>query len=147
MRRNFKKDFTITFIGILVLLLGATLAVAQQQVNLTAGPAIATLPDGSQVPMWGFSCNAVQPTTTAATCSALKPGTVAGQWSPVVITVPSSAAGGLSINLTNNLTFTTSGSPTNVPTSIVIVGQLGGGLGSARTTTPSPLHDNQPTTW
>ena len=146
MRRNFKKAFPTTIIEILVLLLGATLAVAQQQVNLTAGPATATLADGSQVPMWGYSCGTVVSGSTA-TCNLLKANTLAGQWSPVVITVPSSAAGGLQINLTNNLTFATTGNATNVPTSIVIVGQLGGGLGSARTTTPSPLHDNQPTTW
>ena len=145
MRRNFKKHYTTTIIGILVLLLGATLAVAQQQVNLTAGPATATLPDGSQVPMWGYSCGAAVGGSTAS-CAALKPNTMAGQWSPVVITVPGSG-GGLTINLTNNLTFATTGLATNVPTSIVIVGQLGGGLGTARTTTPSPLHDNQPTTW
>jgi len=145
MRRNFKKHFTTTFIEILVLLLGATLAVAQQQVNLTAGPATATLPDGSQVPMWGYSCGAAV-SGSSASCVSLKP-VAAGQWSPVVITVPSSATGGLQITLTNNLTFTTSGTATNVPTSMVIVGQLGGGLGSARMTNPSPLHDNQPTTW
>jgi FtsP/CotA-like multicopper oxidase with cupredoxin domain len=35
-----------------------------------------------------------------------------------------------------------------VPTSIMIVGQVGGGLGSTRTTTPSPDHSNpQFTTW
>ena len=31
----------------------------QQQVNLTAGPTSITLPDGSSVPMWGYSCGAV----------------------------------------------------------------------------------------
>jgi uncharacterized membrane protein len=37
------------------LLLGVGPAVAQQQVNLTAGPASVSLPDGSSVPMWGYS--------------------------------------------------------------------------------------------
>jgi hypothetical protein len=66
-------------------------------------------------------------------------------WSPVVITVPSGQA--LTINLTNNLyssllTSTTAVNP--IPTSIMIVGQVGGGLGSLsqRTTTPSPGHAN-----
>ena len=39
-----------------VLLLGAGWAAGQQQVNLTAGPTSITLPDGSSVPMWGYSC-------------------------------------------------------------------------------------------
>ncbi len=54
-------------------------------------------------------------------------------WSPVVITVPTGAAGGLQINLTNTLSFTTAtgGTANNIPTSIVIVGQVGGGLGTA----------------
>jgi hypothetical protein len=57
-----------------------------------------------------------------------------------MITVPAGEI--LQINLTNSL-------PAPVPTSLVIVGQLGGGLGdvSQRTTTSSPLHDNQGTTW
>ena len=68
-------------------------------------------------------------------------------WSPIVITVPTGAAGGLQINLTNNLTFTpqTAGATVNnIPTSIMIVGQVGGGLGNValRTTTTSPDHSN-----
>ena len=59
-----------------------------------------------------------------------------------MITVPSGAAGGLQINLTNNLSFTPAagGAANTIPTSIVIVGQVGGGLGGAPTTTPSPNH-------
>ncbi|HEX8801813.1 MAG TPA: hypothetical protein VF772_24535, partial [Terriglobales bacterium] len=59
-----------------------------------------------------------------------------------MITVPYGAAGGLQINLTNNLSFTPAGggSANNIPTSIVVVGQVGGGLGSSRTTAPSPDH-------
>jgi hypothetical protein len=51
----------------------------------------------------------------------------------VIITVPYTGANtSLAINLTNNLTFTTaSGSVNTVPTSLMIVGQLGGGLGSS----------------
>ena len=40
----------------LLLLLGVSLSVAQQQVNLTAAPTTTTLPDGQSVPMWGYSC-------------------------------------------------------------------------------------------
>ena len=48
----------------------------------------------------------------------------------------------LTINLTNNLSFTPTGATTAnaIPTSIVIIGQVGGGLGSSRTTTLSPSH-------
>ena len=131
------------------LLLGAVGTLGQQQINLSAGPTSAILPDGSSIPMWGYSCGAVV-TGSTATCVALNPAAAAiGAWSPVVITVQTGQD--LQINLTNNLTFApTGGGTTNsIPTSLVIVGQLGGGLGDAsqRTVTPSPTHDNQPTTW
>jgi len=128
-----------------VLLLGAGLAVSQVTVNLTAGPSSATLPDGSVVPMWGYSCDG-GPT---ANCRALNGSTSSGVWSPVVITVPTGQ--NLTINLTNNLTFqpaTPAGAAPNlIPTSLTIVGQLGGGLGSGRTTTPAVVHENMGTTW
>src|SRR5438045_8794189 len=120
----------------LLLILGLSLSVAQQQVNLTAAPTTTTLPDGQSVPMWGYSCANVA--GSAATCAPLNPAAASvGQWSPVVITVPASA-GGLQIKLTNNLSFATgNATPNNIPTSIVIVGQLGGGLGSTGTYSPS----------
>jgi hypothetical protein len=145
-----------------VLLLGVGLAVAQQQVNLTAAPTVATMPDGSQVPMWGYSCGALATTiTSSATCAQLNPNAGTG-WSPVVITVPTGATGGLQINLTNNLSFTPTGTTTAnaIPTSIMIVGQVGGGLGAVTATcvstststtgstcTPSPAHGAQSVTW
>jgi hypothetical protein len=123
--------------------LASAAAFGQQQVNLTAGPANVTLPDGSAVPMWGYSCGAAV-AGSSATCAKLNP--TAPGWSPVVITVPTTAVGGLGINLTNSLTF----GANSVPTSIVIVGQLGGGLGivGQRTTTAAPDHSNaQTVTW
>ncbi len=135
-------------IGILLLAVGSSFA--QQTINLTAAPTTTTLPDGSTLPMWGYSCGAVASTTTTATCAALNPASVStvvgapNNWSPVVITVP--AGQGLTINLTNNLSFqppTPTGAPANnIPTSIVIVGQVGGGLGNLaqRTTSLPPDH-------
>ena len=144
-RSHFNKSITTSLIGVILLLLGATAAIAQQQVNLTAGPATLTLPDGSSVPMWGYSCGAAVSGSTA-TCSALNPGATPGAWSPVVITVPTGAD--LQINLTNQLVFGPSVLSANkIPTSIVIAGQLGGGLGAAPTRAPSPKHDNFSTTW
>jgi hypothetical protein len=144
-RSHFTKSITTTFIGILVLLLGATVVVAQQQVNLTAGPTSLTLPDGSIVPMWGYTCGAVVAGSTA-TCKALNPAVAAGGWSPVVITVPTGQP--LRISLTNQLTFTPVGATANtIPTSIVIAGQLGGGLGGTPVRTSSPAHENLSTTW
>jgi hypothetical protein len=127
----------------LVLLLGAGLAVAQQQVNLSAGASFLVLPDGTNLPMWGYSCGAAAASSTAS-CAPLSK--VAG-WSPVVITLPTGQD--LQINLTNNLSFPTTGSPNNIPTSLVIVGQVGAGLGDAtqRSTSSSPSHVAQPTTW
>src|SRR5580692_3620203 len=130
-----------------LLLFGAVASFAQQQVNLTAGPSNAVLPDGSSVPMWGYTCaGATVIASSTATCAPLNPAAAAlGNWSPVVITVPTGAAGGLQINLTNNLTFAGG----NIPTSLVIVGQLGGGLGTPGGSTPSPDHSNAQgaTTW
>src|SRR5271169_5645307 len=40
------------------------------QVNLTAGPATTTLPDGTVVPMWGYSCGTAVAGSTA-TCAPL----------------------------------------------------------------------------
>ncbi len=130
-----------------LLLFGAVASFAQQQVNLTAGPTQAILPDGSSVPMWGYTCaGATVIASSSATCAPLNPAAAAlGNWSPVIITVPTGAAGGLQINLTNNLTFTGA----NIPTSLTIVGQLGGGLGTPGGSTPSPDHSNAQaaTTW
>ena len=123
-----------------MLLAGAVAAFGQQQVNLTAAPTSTTLPDGSIVPMWGYFCGTVVGGSTA-TCAATNPASAGTQWSPVVITVPSGQ--GLTIHLTNNLSFTPatgSTTPNVIPTSIVIVGQVGGGLGSARTAKASPDH-------
>ncbi len=127
MRFNFLKEtLKDAASGATVLLLGAGMTVSHAQVNLTAAATSLTMPDGSQVPMWGYSCSA----TGTATCAKLNP-TAAG-WSPVVITVPTGQD--LTINLTNNLP--------GIPTSLVIVGQVGAGLGdvSQRTTTAPPDH-------
>ena len=118
-----------------VLLLGAGITAAQS-VSLTAGPATATLPDGSAVPMWGYTCGAV---VAPATCSPLNPASAG--WSPVVITVPTGTS--LAINLTNNLSFAGG----NIPTSLTIVGQVGGGLGTGAVAVASPEHPSQQTTW
>jgi hypothetical protein len=210
------------------LLCAAAAGFSQQAVNLTAGPATTTLPDGTTLPMWGYTCGAAV-TGSTATCAPLSgslsgaatgalgglyvlnggsgyssatavtisaPTGIAGvtsvqaaatpvvsggvlvgfsvtnhgagyataptvtitdtgggtgavaaaapAWSPVLITVPFGAAGGLEINLANNLLFTPAagGTANNIPTSIVIVGLVGGGLGGSPTTTPSPSHAN-----
>ncbi len=143
MRLNSLKAIVKTALrGAAVLLLGAGVAPAQQTINLSAGPTTATLPDGNAVPMWGYACGAVVSTATA-TCAKLNPA--ATGWSPVVITVPVATTGStsLTISLTNNLTF----GANSVPTSLTIVGQLGGGLGTTATSTPSPAHGAQSVTW
>jgi len=125
-----------------LLLFGAVVAFGQQTVNLTAGPTTLTLPDGSVVPMWGYSCNAVQVAGSTATCGASNPAallTMPASWSPVVITVPTGQD--LTINLTNSLP-TPPGAAAGIPTSLVIVGQLGGGLGTPGGFTAAPDHTN-----
>ncbi|HEY3625168.1 MAG TPA: hypothetical protein VGL00_02755, partial [Terracidiphilus sp.] len=44
-----------------------------QQVNLTAGPTTAAMPDGTIVPMWGYTCG----TASGATCAPLSGSTSA----------------------------------------------------------------------
>ena len=107
------------------LLLGVGMAAAQQTINLSAGPATAVLPDGSAVPMWGYTCGA-SVTGSTATCAPSNSNAGTG-WAPVVITVPSAPTGAsLTINLTNNLSFTAGTGTNTIPTSLTIVGQVGG---------------------
>src|ERR1700751_397907 len=140
MRSNYLKTLKTAVLAVTVLLLGAGLTFAQQVVNLTAGPTTITLPDGNTVPMWGYTCGTV--TLTGPGCRPLNPA--AAGWSPIVITVPATGSGGLQINLTNNLSFANGNS---VPTSLTIVGLVGGGLGTPGSFTTSPPHGAQQLTW
>jgi hypothetical protein len=225
-RINDSKSMTTLKAAVLVtaFLLFAVATGFGQVVNLTAGPATTTLPDGTTIPMWGYSCGTATtatcaplsgsmsaaatgslgglyllsggsgytsattvtiipapgntPTTAAVATPVISGGVVVGfnvsnhgagytaaptvtisdtgggtgavaaaapAWSPVVITVPFVPNGAsLTINLANNLSFTpaSGGTPNAIPTSIVIVGQVGGGLGGTPTKTPSPDHSN-----
>ncbi|MHB8524513.1 MAG: hypothetical protein ACYDH9_27675, partial [Limisphaerales bacterium] len=75
MRPNtFKAALIKSGFAVSVLLLAGGAAYAQttpQQVNLTAAPTSVAMPDGSVVPMWGYSCASVSGST--ATCAALNP--------------------------------------------------------------------------
>ena len=180
---NFKASLIKAGLAASVLLLASGTSFAQttpQQINLTAAPSTLTVPDGSVVPMWGYFCNATQVSGSTAGCAALNTNAAAGTWSPVVITIPyttgtvngvlNSSTTTLQINLTNNLQFTAPGTTTvtaSLPTSLTIVGQLGGGLGTVGTScldtsvtpniqhggttcTTSPSHTGLPTnsvTW
>src|SRR5579864_2984776 len=129
-----KATFKTAALAVTFLLLSASVSLAQVTVALTAQRTTATLPDGNTVPMWGYACNNAATGVTAGACASLNPATTG--WAPVLITVPTGQ--GLTINLSNAL-------PTN--TSLVIVGQLAGGLGTP-VKTPSPAHAPQSvTTW
>jgi hypothetical protein len=111
------------------LLLTAGMASAQSVVNLTASRQSTTLPDGNSVPMWGWTCGTGTAAAVGATCTALTytngaltPQSGGTTWQPPLIVVPYVGAGtSLTINLTNSLP---------VETSLVILGQSGGGLGA-----------------
>jgi FtsP/CotA-like multicopper oxidase with cupredoxin domain len=141
-----KKARAKTAVVASLFLLSASLASAQvNQINLTAAPTMATMPDGLVTPMWGYSCGAAN-AGSAAACRAANPAANGG-WSPVVITVPMAAnatTANLTINLTNGLVFANGANP--IPTSLTIVGQLGGGLGTP-TKVPSPAHAELGVTW
>jgi hypothetical protein len=159
---NSKSAMLKSALAATVLLLGSGAALAQTVVNLTAAPATAIMSDGTPVPMWGYTCaaastncSALNPAVQAANTAAAGPTPPVGYafgsaWSPVLITVPTGQS--LTINLTNNLSFTPTGATTanTIPTSLTIVGQVGGGLGdvSQRTTSISPDHSKaQQGTW
>jgi hypothetical protein len=154
---NFKSAILKSTLAAAFLLSASGAALAQQAINLTAAPTTTVLSDGNVVPMWGYNCGAAVVGSTAA-CTASNPAVVAAQatvaaaiaanttptaaqlaaaaaWSPVVITVPSGQ--GLTVNLTNSLNFANGNT---LPTSLVIVGQVGGGLGTGATSTTSPDH-------
>ena len=85
--KHFRGDFKVAVLTALAVLLLAGASFAQQQINLTAAPTGITLPDGSTIPMWGYSCTGVTGTALPSgsqTCAALSPGSAG--WSPVVIT-------------------------------------------------------------
>ncbi|WP_427911929.1 Ig-like domain-containing protein [Ramlibacter sp. MMS24-I3-19] len=112
----------------------ATTASAATTVNLTAQRATASMPNGASIPMWQFCGQAVPNADGTASAGSTAGGgtTCTGKWAPgPTITVP--AGDTLTINLSNTL---------KVPTSIVVLGQLGGGLGNG-TRMPSPPHNGQ----
>jgi len=139
----FKEKLKTAVFAVTILLLGVGVAAAQ--VSLTAQPTSLTLPDGTQVPMWGYTCGANVSGATA-TCANLNASAATGTWSPVVITVQTGTP--LTISLTNLLTFGPLGGPVTatVPTSLVIVGQVGGGVGTPKTVA-SPSHAQLGVSW
>ena len=141
MRSNYlKATMKTAVLAVTILLLGVSVALAQTSVNLTAAPQHALLPDGQSVPMWGLVCSGGPCTSLHYGSGAYDPQLGGDAWQPPLIIVP--AGNSLTINLTNQL-------PGAVPTSLVIVGQLGGGLGdiAERKTDPSPNHPPQSLTW
>ncbi len=113
-----------------LLLSGVTGLAQSVSVSLTASRTTTLLPDGATVPMWGLACGAA---TAGASCAAINTNTTG--WAPPLITVP--AGSSLSITLSNNLP---------VPTSLTIVGQLGGGIGTPKKVA-SPTHAPVSATW
>jgi hypothetical protein len=94
-------------------------------IQLTAQRTTLKLADGTTVPMWGFC-------TPAQTGGAPPAGTCGGAWAPGP-TIVTTAGSSLDIQLTNLLPQ---------PTSIVVLGQVGGGMGTPATMA-SPAHAGQ----
>ncbi len=136
MRPNFSGAFMKkTLLAVTLLLLVTGISVAQT-VNLTAQSTTVTLPDGKTVDMWGYCTpDATGPGTPLSGGAAC--GTPVAGWKPgPTITVTAGAS--LSIALTNNLP---------VPTSVVILGQIGGLLGQPARD-PAVVHAGETqTTW
>jgi hypothetical protein len=119
MRANSSSTILRTVLLVLTLLVPVAGIAATTTVNLTAQRMSTTLADGTSVPMWGYC-------TTGACAPAWAPG-------PTIVIANDPAGNTLNINLTNALPQ---------PTSIVILGQLGGGLG-VPTRMSSPTHAPQ----
>jgi len=133
------SPLTSSIAASLLALLSSGAALAQNSVTLTASPTSTTLPDGQVVPMWGYTCSSP---STGVACTALNGTAQSGTtWQPPLITVAAGAP--LTITLIDKLSF----GGNSVPTSLVIVGQVGGGLGTDRATMPSPPHAPQGTSW
>jgi hypothetical protein len=124
----------------------------------TAAPTVAFSGGGGPGALAAASCtqtNGIGQSAGTAGTVANPAGSISTVWQPPLITVPYSITGtSLTINLTNSLRFQpptpTGGAvpPANtVPTSLTIVGQLGGGLGTP-TAVASPTHSGQTSvTW
>ena len=140
---SIKSKSTLIRAGLAACALAFTALAQGAAVQLTALPQTTTLPDGQVVKMWGYRCGS---SPTAATCTAMNGAPQAGgtAWQPPLITVPAGTP--LTISLTNQLSFGGEAGQ-QIPTSIVIDGQVGGGLGTERATMPSPTHAPQGTTW
>src|SRR5437016_6719190 len=133
--RMTKKALSTAILAGAALLLSAGIASAQNVVNLTAAQQTTTLADGNIVPMWGWTCGTGTAAATGAACTALTYSTAGAlnaqtggtTWQPPLIVVPytASAPGVSTTNLTINLTNTLP-----VETSLVIIGQSGGGVGA-----------------
>src|SRR5438105_2812354 len=126
------------------ILLASAAAFADSSVTLTATPTYTALPDGQVVPMWGYGCGdyaTPQVPSVNATCTTLTGGSQTGAWQPPLITMSSGQP--LTITLNNKLIFGVN----TVSTSLVIDGQLGGGLGAPPTTSDPIQHPAYGPTW
>jgi hypothetical protein len=73
---TFKSALIKSRLAATLLLLASGASYAQQAVNLTAAPSNVVMPDGTSVPMWGYSCTG---TPTNATCAAANGWNVPGK--------------------------------------------------------------------
>jgi hypothetical protein len=135
----------------------ATATLSVNAVTVTAGgslysatPTVAVSGGGGPGALAAAGCTQTngiaQSAGTPANLATNTPGSISTIWQPPLITVPVNTAGAtsLTINLTNSLSFTPTGATTanTVPTSLTIVGQIGGGLGTPATVA-SPTHSGQ----
>ncbi|MDE3011527.1 MAG: choice-of-anchor D domain-containing protein [Pseudomonadota bacterium] len=114
-------------------LLGASAATAATTVDISAQRASLTLPDGTVAPMWSY-CGALDPASTNAgltsggACQQVAAGTLPAWTQGPTIVVP--AGDTLTVVLSNALP---------APTSLTILGQVGGGQGNPNYV-QSPAH-------
>jgi hypothetical protein len=119
--------------GVITLLAATGTLHATTTVNLTAQRSNITLPDGATVPMWRF-CGGLDGTSTNSGSTSGGSCTAAAGWTPGPTIIVPVGDPSLTINLNNQLP---------VPTSIVVLGQIGGGLGTPTRMSSNPVHNTQ----
>jgi FtsP/CotA-like multicopper oxidase with cupredoxin domain len=136
MKTIYSKSVVRAIVSVSLLAAAGAAAAATTTVNLTAQRMTATLPDGKTVPMWGY-CKGTDQSATPISPNPCPAPAATAAWAPgPTITVTSGDT--LTINFSNSLP---------VQTSIVVLGQIGGGLGTP-TKIDSPTHAPQTqTTW
>ena len=123
MHTNHFKAILKSTVRVLAILSFATAAYGQQQVNLTAAPTTASMPDGTVVPMWGYVCGTSSNVDSSATATAsvdLSADSTLGQVTGLTVVL-----GGLGYPSAPLVTISGGGTPTTTATATATINANG----------------------